>query len=349
MLIQNVDQEEPVSMVCRSLSSLAAVALTLSLAACGGGSSGGNSVAPGGGQGPSPGSVSIAPNALSFASGASPSQTFTLNSSVPGVATPAIDPFGCGSVATLSTTSTTLPAVYTVTPQGNGTCTFVVNFGHQSATLGITVGGGANPIITGGGTVSLFVGGTSGSVSVNASSGTLVPDTNACAGIASITANAGNSATAQTYTIAPASAGSCVFSIVDGASSVSVPIGVSSTATSAGVFVSPTAMTIASPHIDPFTCPNPGSTCADGPALPGTISFTGSVGQVSIDEHECLGAPPIGGPNTMAFMTIPGSPPNPVSLPTNFTVNSYGNKIATCHIFINPQFGTGATLTVTTN
>jgi hypothetical protein len=130
---------------------------------------------------------------------------------------------------------------------------------------------------------------------------------------------------------------------------VSIPISVSSSSNSAGVFVSPTVMNIASPHIDPFSCPFVGSTCAYGPAVSGTISFTGSVGQVSIDEHECSGAPPFGGRDTMAFLTIPGSPPNPVTLPTSFTVNSYGNKVGTCHIFINPQIGTSATLTVNVN
>jgi hypothetical protein len=70
---------------------------------------------------------------------------------------------------------------------------------------------------------------------------------------------------------------------------------------------------------------------------------------VSIDEHECIGGPPFGGPNTMAFLSIPGSPPNPVTLPTSFTVNSYGNRKGVCHIFINPQAGSGATLTVTVN
>jgi len=225
----------------------------------------------------------------------------------------------------------------------------IVEPSSQAAGIGITVGGGANPAIAGGGAVSLFIGGTTGSVTINASSGTLTPDTNACAGIATITTNAGGTATSQTYTIAPLGVGSCTFTVVDGASFVSIPVSVSSSSSSAGVFVSPTSMTIASPHIDPFSCPFVGSTCAYGPSQSGTISFSGSVGQVSIDENECIGAPPFGGPNTMAFLTIPGSPPNPVSLPTSFTVNSYGNRTGVCHIFINPQIGTSATLTVTVN
>ena len=50
-------------------------------------------------------------------------------------------PVRLSPVASISTTSTTLPATYTVTPQGNGVCTFVFTIGNRSATLGINVGG----------------------------------------------------------------------------------------------------------------------------------------------------------------------------------------------------------------
>ena len=335
-------------MACRSLSSIAAVALALSLAACAGGSSGGGSVTPGPGPN-NPGSVTITPSALAFTGPGSPTQTFTLNSSVTG-RHHADDRPAVLRERGLDLDELDHPAAGLYRDPDRQRQLLVRD------PLRLAVGRHrdhgrrrANPAIAGGGAVSLFVGGTSGSLSINASSGTLTPDSNACAGIASITTNPGGTAASQTYTVAPLAVGSCTLTVVDGASFVSVPISVSSTSNSAGVFVNPTAMTIASPRIDPFSCPNPGSTCAYGPSQSGTISFSGSVGQVSIDEHECLGAPPVGGPNTMAFMSIPGSPPNPVSLPTSFTVNSYGNKLGVCHIFINPQFGSGATLTVTIN
>jgi hypothetical protein len=305
-----------------------AIALSLCLAGCGGGSSsgGGNNVNP---PPPGNGSVTISPTSLTFSGAGAASQQFTVSSTVPGISAPQIDPVGCAPVVSIATTSTTLPATYTVTPTGNGTCSFVVNVGHQSAAIGITVGGGgASPVNGSASQITLTLGGGPGSFTATASSGTLTPDATACSGIVQV--NGAGGASPQTFTLVPLAAGSCTFIVVDGASSVSVPITVNTPSGSAAVFVSPSSMTFAT---------------RSAAAQTGTLSNTGQVGQVTINEDECIGvASPPGA--KIAYVTVNGT-----TLPTTFTVTPYGPSFqsGTCRIFFNPQNGTPATLTVTVN
>jgi len=308
------------------------LALSFALAACGGGSSGSG----GGGNPPpvGPGSVTITPGSMSFSGPGAASQSFTVSSTVTGVAAPTIDQFGCAPVATITTNSTTLPATYTVSPTGNGTCTVVANVGHESASIGITVGGGGGSGLSGsGGTVTLTVGGSPGTFTATASSGTILPDTTACNGIAQI-GGAGGPAPQQSFTITPIAAGSCIFTVVDGSSSLAVNVVVNSPGGSAAVFVTPPSMTFAS---------------RGAAAQSGTITENGLVGNVSINEDSCTGTP--SGPK-IAYLTITGVPPGqPVTLPANFTVTPYGTSFqsGTCQIVFTPQTGASATLTVTVN
>ena len=309
------------------------LALSLALAACGGGSSGSGG---GGGNPPpvGPGSVTITPSSMSFSGPGAASQTFTVSSTVTGVAAPTIDQFGCSPVATITTNSSTLPATYTVTPTGNGTCSVVANVGHQSASIGITVGGGSGAGLSGsGGTITLTIGGSPGTFTATASSGTILPDTTACNGIAQIS-GAGGPAPQQTFSITPIAAGSCVFTVVDGSSSLAVNVVVNSPGGSAAVFVTPSSMTFAS---------------RSAAAQSGTITENGLVGNVSINEDSCTGTP--SGPK-IAYLTITGVPPGqPVTLPANFTITPYGPGFnsGTCQIVFTPQTGASATLTVTVN
>jgi hypothetical protein len=320
-------------MAHRAFSALGIAALSFSLAACGGGSSG-SSTFPGPGPTSGPGSVLISPSSLAFAGPGAASQTFTVSSSLGNVSgVPAVDPIGCAPVANIGTASTSLPATYTVTPTGNGSCSLVVTINHQSATIGITVGGGSGASLsTSTSTVTLFVGGTSGSVTVTASSGTLIPDASACAGIASVSGAGG--ASPQTFTISPLSAGSCTFTVVDGASSVSVPVTVN--ASSGGqnaLFITPSSLDFASQA---------------APAQQATLSFSGNAGQVSVNENDCIGQT---GKPKLVFVTI-GTPGQPVSLPATVTVTPYttqgGGGSGTCSIFFTSSVGaTQAVLTVT--
>lgn len=307
------------------------IALALSLAACGGGGSSGNPGPPPPPP-PGPGSVSITPTAMSFSGPGAAAQTFTVSSTVSGVSAPTIDQFGCSPVVTITANSSTLPATYTVTPTANGTCSVVANVGHQSASIGITVGGGGSSGLSGsGGTITLTVGGTPGTFTASASSGTIVPDTTACNGIAQISGAGG--ASPQTFTITPLAAGSCVFTVVDGSSTIGVNIIVNSPASGAAVFVTPQSMTFAT---------------RGAAAQSGTITNTGQVGNVSINEDSCTGTPT--GPK-IAFITIVGGTGAPTSLPANFTVTPYGPSFSsgTCTIIFTPQVGASATLTVTVN
>ena len=168
----------------RFLSAFSALALALSLAACGGGSSSGGG---GGSVTPNAPTITISPSSLSFSGAGAAAQSFTVSSSLGGVPVPTIDLLGCGSVATLGPPSSgTLPATYTVTAQGNGSCSLVVSLNHQSSSLGITVGGASSPTLGPISPVTVFVGGTPGSVTVSASSGTLIPDATSCSGIAAV-------------------------------------------------------------------------------------------------------------------------------------------------------------------
>lgn len=318
-------------MTRRSFSSLAGLVLSLSLAACGGGSSGGNNnfvIPP-----TNIGTITIAPAALTFSGPGAAPQTFTVSSSLGALPAPPIDPVGCGSVVTITANSSTLPATYTVNPVGNGTCSFVANVGHQAAALGIQVGSAASPPSLNQSTngITLFIGGGAGTVTVSASSGTLIPDTTACAGIASIT---GGGASPQTFTITPLSAGSCTLVVVDGNSSVLVPITVNGGGSSNALFLSPSALTFASPTAASQTS---------------TLSSTGNVGPVSWNEDDCIGKT---GRAKIAFFTIDNLPQGQTTpLPATIRVTPYGPGFGsgTCQIIFTPQTGSSAVLTVTVN
>jgi hypothetical protein len=319
-------------MAHRALAAFAALALSVSLAACGGGSSGGSST-PYTPTPPGPGSISIAPSSLSFSGPGAAAQTFTVSSTAGNVAAPQFDTFGCGSVVTITGSSPTLPATYTVTPVGNGTCSLVASLGHAQASIGINVGGSGPSINASATTVNLFVGGTSGSVLVGASSGTFTADGSACSGIASVTSNgfAGSSTYVQQFNVTPVSAGSCQIVLVNGSASVVVSVVVN--AGPGG----PNALVLASSTMD-F------ASTAAGPQTD-TLNFTGNVGQVSIDENDCIGNT---GKPKIAYLTLNGVPPgSPVSLPQSFTVTLYGNASGTCQINFVPQTGSPATLTIT--
>ena len=245
---------------------------------------------------------------------------------VSGLPAPVIDPIGCSPVATFATASTSLPATYTVTPQGNGSCAFVVRVGSQAATLGITVGGGGGPSISAStNTITLFVGGTSGSVTVTASSGTLTPDASACANVAAIGGSGG--ASPQTFSIAPLGVGTCTLAVVDGASSVLVPITVNANPNGGNaLFITPSTLDFASPAAEPAA-----SECS---------AFTGNAGQVSINETDCTGGANGTSKPKIAFLTLTGVPPGtPVSLPQNVTVTPYGSASGTCSIFFTSSAG----------
>ena len=312
----------------------------LCLSACGGGSSSSTPVNPGPGPGPGPGpnsSVSVSPSSLAFAAPGAGTQTFTITSTTPNPPFPTVDPFGCGSVATITTSSTSLPATYTVNPTGNGVCTLVVTIGNRSATLGINVGGGTGGSFTSAsGPLVFTLGGAAQTYTATASSGTLSADTASCNGIVSVTGGGG--ASPQTFTVTPLAVGSCTLSIVDGANALLVPIAVNapSSPSSTGAFVSPNALSFASPYDTPQQV---------------AISTQGTVGQVTIDESSCVAATA-----KIAYLTINGvAPGQQVTPPVTATVTPYGTGgynvpgTGSCTINVNPQFGTPASITVTVN
>jgi hypothetical protein len=267
--------------------------------------------------------LNVSPGTLTFTGGGAAAQTFTVTSNVAGLPAPAIDPIGCGGVAGISpATSSTLPATYTVTPQGDGTCALVVHIGGQASTLGITVGAASgNSISASTNTITVFVGGTPGSVTVSASGGTLTPDTSACANIAAIGGSGGPSP--QTFTVAPLAAGSCTLVVVDGASTVSVPITVNPNPSGGNaLFITPSTMEFASPAASPQQA---------------NLTFSGNAGQVTINEDDCIGNT---GKPKIAFLTLTGQPPGaPVSLPQNVTVTPYGSASGSCAIFFTSSVG----------
>jgi hypothetical protein len=289
-------------MTYRALATLGAVALTISLAACSGGGS--NSTPAPSPATPGPGSLTTSASSLSFAGPGAAAQSFTVSSSLGNLGAPAFNSAGCAPVASIATTSTSLPATYTVTPTGNGTCTFVIYVAHQAVTVGINVGGGSGPSISQStSSISVFVGGTSGSVTVTASSGTLVPDASACAGIAAIGGSGG--ASPQTFTIGPVAAGNCTLVVVDGSSSVLVPIVVNANPGGTNALsISPSTLDFASQNAAPQQA---------------TLSFTGNAGTVSINENDCIG---LTGKLKIAYATV-GTPGQPVTLPAAVTVTPY--------------------------
>ncbi len=320
----------------RARALVSGLALALSLAACGGtntvvsGGGGG-----GGGQQVPPGSLSVAPTSLSFSGAGAAAQTFTVSSTVPNLPAPQFNASGCSPVATIATTSTTLPATYTVTPTGNGSCSFTFDIGNASAALGVTVGPSNGNTINGSTqNVNLFVGGPSGTVSVSSSTGTFTYDATPCNGIATVTAQ-GNVSGTQTYSIAPVAGGTCQFIITSGAASFVVGVAVTGAVTGPGALtVSPTSMTFS-------------NSTASAPQQ-GTLSFTGSVGQVSINEGDCIGNT---GKPKLAYLTVNGTAPGaPISLPASFTVTLYGGgATGSCTIQFVPQNGASASLAVTVN
>ena len=314
----------------------AVAGVALCLSACGGGSSSstpvvGPTATPTNGPVPGSNSVAITPSALAFSGSGAGAQTFTVSSTTANAPLPAIDPFGCGPVVSISTTSTTLPATYTVTPLGNGVCTFVFTIGNRSATLGITVGGGSGGSFTTAANPMVFtIGGSSQIFTATASSGTLSADPASCNGIATVTGGGGTSP--QSFTVSPVGIGSCTFSIVDGSNSLLVPVSVNPAVQPDGVVVSPSALSFASPN-------------AAGQTV--SLNFQGAIGQVSIDESSC-----IANNAKIAFLTLNNVPPGqPVTLPQTATVTPYGPGFSTgsCTIVFVPQSGASASLTVTVN
>jgi hypothetical protein len=313
----------------RSLSASAALVLALSLSACGGG--GGSSFSPPPAPPGSP-TITISPASLVFAGAGSGAQTFTVSSSLGNVPVPTIDLLGCAPVASLATTSTTLPATYTVTPQGNGSCTVVMTIAHQSSSLGITVGGASSPTLGPISPVSVFVGGTAGSVTVSASSGTLTADATSCSGIAAVGGSGG--ASPQTFTIAGVAPGTCTLVIADGASSANAAITVSANPGGPNALtITPSTLTFASPSAS---------------AQHTTLNFTGNVGAVSFNETDCDGT---NGRPRIAFFTLTNVPPGqPATLPQDITVTPFGTAGTSglsCSIVFTSSVGaTQAVLTV---
>jgi hypothetical protein len=316
---------------------LAVAGAVLCLSACGGGSSGSTVI-----TGPTPtptngppvigaNSVAVTPSALTFSAPGAAAQTFTVSSTTANAPLPTIDPFGCSPVASIGTTSTTLPATYTVTPLGNGVCTFVFTIGNRSATLGIIVGGGSGgSFTTTANPLTFTLGGPSQTYTATASGGTLAADATSCNGIATVTGGGGTSP--QTFTVSPTAVGSCTFSIVDGSNSLLVPVVVNPTTTANGVVISPSALSFASPS-------SAGQTV--------NLNFQGSIGNVTIDESSCTA-----GSARVAYLTLNNVPPGqPVTLPQTATVTPYGPGFATgsCTIVFTPQSGASASLTVTVN
>jgi hypothetical protein len=312
-------------MAVRIRSLVGVVAASCALAACGGGGGGGGSFTPGPPGPPTPAAITVSPSSLNFAGAGSASQTFTVTSNVGGLPAPVIDPIGCSPVAAFATASTSLPATYTVTPQGNGSCALVVRVGSQAATLGVTVGGGSGPSLsTSTNAITLFVGGTSGSATVTASSGTLTPDATACANIAAVGGSGG--ASPQTFTIAPLAVGTCTLVVVDGASSVLVPITVNPNPNGGNaLFITPSTLDFASRAASPQQA---------------NLTFSGNAGQVSIDESDCTGGANGTSKPKIAFLTLTGVPPGtPVSLPQNVTITPYGSASGTCTMFFTSSVG----------
>ena len=314
----------------------AVAGVALCLSACGGGSSGstivvGPTATPTNGPVPGSNSVAVTPSALAFSGPGAGAQTFVVSSTTANAPLPTIDPFGCSPVVSIGTTSTTLPATYTVNPTGNGVCTFVFTIGNRSATLGINVGGGSGgSFTTTANPMTFTVGGASQIFTATASSGTLSADATSCNGVATVSGGGGTSP--QNFTVSPSAVGSCTFSIVDGSNSLLVPVVVNPATTPNGVVVAPSALSFASPS-------------AAGQQV--NLSFQGAIGQVSIDESSC-----IANNAKIAFITLNNVPPNqPVTLPQTATVTPYGPNFSTgsCTIVFTPQSGASASLTVTVN
>ena len=319
-------------MAHRALSALVIAVLSCSLAACGGGSSTNTVfVQP---TAPPQGSLQVSPSSLTFSGPGAAAQSFTVSSTVGAVAAPTFDNFGCSPVATVSgPSSPTLPATYTVSPTGIGTCSFVARLGNATAALGINVASAPPSVTSNASTVNLFAGGTSGTILTGSSSGSFTADTTACNGLANVSSGpfTGSATYNQAFTITPIAAGTCQIALVNGSSSLIVTVIINASPTGpAALQISPSSMDFA-------------STAA--PPQHATINFTGSVGQVNFNEDDCIG---LTGKPKIAFFTLDNVPPGtPVSLPAALTVTLYGTASGTCVIRFIPQNGSEADITVT--
>jgi len=325
----------------RLLPGAVALALTVSLAACGGG--GGTSApapvvgptaAPTGSPSapPTGAGINAYPASLSFSAPGAAPQAFVVRLSGTNAATPQLST-QCGSVATVTTTSSTFPATYTVTPLAVGGCTVVFTAGNSSAAVSITVGTSGGGIVTPGSSTTLALTvGQSGTFSASASAGTLGADTTACSGVANVTLASGGGTASQTFNVSAVAAGTCAVTLYDGAFSFQENIVVTNSGVKNSVTVTPAALTFTSPTAAAQTI---------------QIGFTGSVGAVSIDESSCDST--ASGGAKIAYLTLVGTTPGQsVSLPIQATVQPFGAAFGggTCQIVFTPQTGAAATLLV---
>ncbi|HZO92803.1 MAG TPA: hypothetical protein VFB22_03460 [Candidatus Baltobacteraceae bacterium] len=322
----------------RPLLGVLAVALSASLAACGGGGSSAPAAPVTGPTStptsvpPSGAGITAYPSTLTFAGAGSAAQAFTVQLTGQNTATPKLST-QCGSVASVTTTSTTFPATYTVTPLATGGCTVVFTAGNSSAAVSITVGASGGGALSSSNTTLTLATGASGTFTVTATSGTIGADATACSGIANVTPAAGGTATSQTYNVSTIAAGTCAVTVYDGAFVFQETIVVSGATPKNAVTLSPPALTFSSPT---------------APAQQVQVSFTGSVGAVSIDESSCYSTAS-NGPK-IAYLTLVGtSAGTSVSLPVTASVQPFGSGYpgGTCQIVFTPQTGAAATLQVT--
>lgn len=321
----------------RSLFGVAAVVMSLSLAACGGG---GGTAAPAPPTGPTSSPTSAPPSGvginaypatLTFASAASAPQAFTVRLTGQNTATPQLST-QCGTVATVATTSTTFPATYTVTPRATGGCTVVFTAGNSSAAVSIVVGASGGGVLSPSNTTLALTVGQNATFSASTSSGAISADTTACNGIANVTVASGAGTTSETWNVAAVGAGTCAVTVYENAFSFQEDIVVTNSGVTNAVTVSPAALNFTSPSAAAQTV---------------HIAFTGSVGAVSIDESSCDSSAS-NGPK-IAYLTLVGvSPGQSVSLPVDATITPFGPNFGggTCQIVFTPQHGNAATLLV---
>ena len=322
----------------RPLLAVLAVTLSASLAACGGGG-GSAPAAPVTGPSSSPTSVppsgvgiTAYPSTLTFSGAGAAPQAFNVQVTGQSTATPKLST-QCGTVASVTTTSTTFPATYTVTPLTTGGCTVVFTAGNSSAAVSITVGASGGGALTSSNTTLSLATGASGTFTVTTTSGTIGIDPTACNGIATVTAAGGGTATSQTYNVNANAAGSCAVTVFDGAFVFQETIVVSGALPKNAVTLSPAALNFSSPTAG---------------AQQVQVGFTGSVGAVSIDESSCY-TTATNGPK-IAYLTLVGtSAGTSVSLPVTANVQPFGSGYpgGTCQIVFTPQTGAAATLLVT--
>jgi hypothetical protein len=327
-------------MISGSRSVFLSLVAAFALAGCGGGGS--SSVSPGTGGGgtggTTTGTIAVSPSALQFTTPSAAAQQFTVSSSASGVTAPALDGTTCTvngqQVVTITGGGGTLPATYTVTPNpalttaagapaGNyGNCTLVFTSGTNTATLPILVGTAASgpATLTAAPTSLSFTatnsaaqtftvsgsGGTgAGTVSVNGAS---------CAGIATVSGSGGTPP--QTFTVTPFGAGGCAVVVVDGEVSTTVPVTVAQVTQPAAVLLTPTSLTFAAGNSAPQNV---------------TVSYTGFVGQITVDQTGCAG---------IATFSIPNG-----SLPQTGTVTPVAK--GTCAVTFTPSAAAAVTLSIT--